>query len=154
MAQRLDVQYICLYTDGSAARKVQPVVPLKTMKLPRVKNVKRIVLRIDPIAMAATIMAAVMLVLMVTGVAQLKQEQQLLQQMTSYVEDLRVENAVLEDHFESGYNLDEVERTALALGMVPAEQVRCVTIQAPPAETENAPDSWEQFYIFLAGLFA
>ena len=154
MAQRLDVQYIRLYTDGSAARKVAPVVPLKTMKLPPVKKMKRIVLRIDPVAMAATIMAAIMLVLMVTGVAQLKQEQQQLQQMTSYVEDLRVENALLQNRFESGYDVEEIQRTALALGLVPAEQVRCVTIQAPPAEAEDAPGSWEQFYIFLAGLFA
>ncbi len=154
MAQRLDVQYIRLYTDGSAARKVAPKVPLKTMKLPIVKPMKRITLRLDPVAIAATCMAVVMLVLMVTGVAQLKQEQRQLQQMSSYVEDLRVENALLEDKFQSGYHIEEVERTALALGMVPADQVRQVTLQVPDMETEQEPGSWERFYIFLTGLFA
>ena len=44
MARQLDVQYIRFYTDGSAAHKVAPVAPLKTIKLPKIKKHKRIYL--------------------------------------------------------------------------------------------------------------
>ncbi len=154
MAQRLDVQYIRFYTDGSAARQVQPVAPLKTMKLPKVKKTRRIVIPVDPIAIAGIVMAAVMMVLMVVGVVRLHDQQQQLQQMQSYVADLQVQNALLEDEFHNGYNIDEVEKTALALGLVPQEEVTCVTIKAPVTAEEEEPGSWERFYIFLTGLFA
>ena len=38
MAQRLSVQYVQFYTDGSAARKFAPLAPLKTMKLPKINT--------------------------------------------------------------------------------------------------------------------
>ena len=154
MAQRLDIQYIRLYTDGSAARKVETKMPLKTMKLPRIKNIKKIVLHIDPVAVSATVMAVVMVALMITGTVQLNEKKQQLQQMTSYVDDLRTENAMLSERFENSYNIDEVERTALALGLVPADQVKQVVLRAPENAVENKPSTWEQFYAFLAGLFA
>ncbi len=154
MAQRLDVQYVCFYTDGSAARKVAPTVPLKTIRLPQIKRMKRIVLRVDPVALAGIFVAAVMLVLMVVGVVQLHTARQQLDTMTAYVNNLQMENELLEDTFHRGYDLQEVERTALALGLVPKEQVKHVTVQVPETVTEDAPGTWERFYIFLTGMFA
>lgn len=154
MAQRLDVQYVRFYTDGSAARKVAPVAPLNTIKLPKVKKAKRIVVHIDPVAIAGIFMAAVMLVLMTVGVVQLNIQRQALNEMTAYVEELQTENEILEERFQNGYDIAEIERTALALGLVPEDQVRHVTIQAPEMTVEDEPDAWERFYIFLTGLFA
>ena len=154
MAQRLDVQYVQFYTDGSAARKVAPAAPLKTIRLPKIKKMKPIVLRVDPVAVAGIIVAALMLVLMCVGVAQLNSTRQELHTMRTYVENLRVENELLEDTFQKGYDLEQIERTALALGLVPKEQVKYVTVQVPEAVTEDAPGTWERFYIFLTGLFA
>lgn len=154
MAQRLDVQYVQFYTDGSAARKVAPMAPLKTMKLPEIKKIKRLVLHIDPVAIAGICMAVFMIVLMLVGAAQLSAQRQQLNEMTMYVEDLRVENQILENRFDQRCDLEQIERTALALGMVPEAQVRHVTIPAPDMIEEEAPNSWEQFYIFLTGLFA
>ena len=154
MAQRLDVQYVQFYTDGSAARNVAPLAPLVTMKLPKIKKVKRTVLRIDPIAIAGICMAVLMITLMVVGAVQLTTQRQQLNEMTMYVEDLRIENEVLENRFEQKCDLEQIERTALALGMVPEEQVKHVTISAPDMIEEKTPSGWEQFYIFLTGLFA
>ena len=154
MARQPDVQYIRFYTDGSAARKVAPVAPLKTMKLPKIRKHKKITLHIDPIAIGGIAMAAVMLILMLVGVAQLASAKKELQTMQSYVQTLQQDNVSLEATYEQGYDLKAVEQTALALGLVPKEEVRHVTIRVPRPQVEEEPGAWEQFYTFLTGLFA
>ena len=154
MAQHPDVQYIRFYTDGSAAKKVAPIVPLHTIRLPKIKKHKKLVLRIDPVAICGIIMAAVMLVLMTVGAVQLHNVRKDLETMSGYVETLRQENASLQTTLSEGYNVAEIERTALALGLVPREQVKHVTIELPAEEIESEPNSWDQFYTFLTGLFA
>ena len=147
MAQHPDVQYIRYYTDGSAAKKVAPIVPLHTIRLPKIKKIKKLVLRIDPVAICGIVMAAVMLILMTVGAVQLHSARQELETMSTYVETLQTT-------LSEGYNIAEIERTALALGLVPREQVKHVQVELPAVETEEEPNSWEQFYTFLAGLFA
>ncbi len=154
MAKHPDVQYIRFYTDGSAAKKVAPVAPLHTIRLPQIKLRKKIVLHIDPVAICGIIMAAVMLVLMTVGAVQLQNARKELETMSSYVDVLQQENATLQTTLSNGYNVAEIERTALALGLVPKEQVKHVTIELPAVEQEETPNSWEQFYTFLTGLFA
>ena len=154
MAQHPDIQYIRFYTDGSAAKKVAPIAPLQTIRLPKLKIHKKIVLHIDPVAICGIIMAAVMLVLMTVGALQLQSTRKELETMSSYVDVLQQENETLQTTLSGGYNIAEIERTALALGLVPKEQVKHVAIQVPAMEQEQAPNSWEQFYTFLTGLFA
>lgn len=154
MAQRLDVQYVRFYTDGSAARKVAPLVPLQTAKLPEIKKTKKIVLRIDPVALAGILTAAVMLVLMVVGMTQLKYEQQQLQEMRTYVDDLRSENQLLENTFQQNCDLEQIERTAVAFGFVPKEQVKHIYVHVEEPDVQETPGSWERIYTFLTGLFA
>ena len=154
MAQRVDVRYIQFYTDGSAARKVTPVVPLETIRVPRVKKRKRIVVHIDPVAVLGIAVAAVMLVLMAVGLTQLRNARQELSAMSAYVDTLTEENASLNAAYSEGYDLDQVRTTALALGLVPVDQVRHVTVQVPVSQSEEAPGAWERFYTFLTGLFA
>ncbi len=154
MARQPDVEYIRFYTDGSAARKVAPVAPLKTIKLPKIKKHRRITLHIDPVAIGGIVMAAVMLVLMLVGVAKLVNTKQELQTMQGYVQTLQQENNSLEDTYLQGYDLEAVEQTALALGYVPVEQVKHVTIHVPQVQPEAQPGTWERFYTFLTGLFA
>ena len=155
MAQRTDIQYIRFYTEGSTARKIAPVDLRKTIRLPKIqKKYKRHTLYIDPVAIAGIAMAVVMMVLMLVGVTQLVNTRQQLQTMASYVDTLQQENASLQATYESGYDLEAVEQTALALGLVPKEQVRHVTIRVPSEEVTVQPSPWEQFYTFLTGLFA
>lgn len=154
MARQPDVQYIRFYTDGSAARKVAPVAPLKTIRLPKMKKSRKITLHIDPVAIGGIVMSAVMLVLMLVGVAQLANTRQELQVMQGYVQTLQQENDSLEDTYLQSYDLTAVEQTALALGYVPVEQVKHVTIHVPQVQPEQQPGAWERFYTFLTGLFA
>lgn len=154
MARQLDVQYVRYYTDGSAACKVSVAEPIQTMKLPKVKKQKRILVYVDPVAIAGIIVSVLMLVLMCVGVSQLKQARSHTAAMAAYVETLHAENTALQATYENSYDLEQVEKTALALGMVPMEQVKRITISAPPAEAVEEPGTWERFYTFLTGLFA
>lgn len=153
MARKTEIQYIRLYTDGSAARKLEPVTPWKTARLPKVNRQKRITLRIDPVATVGIVVAVVMLILMAVGVGQLRAAQQQATVMEQYVDTLRNNNQVLQDTYDA-IDLEEIEHMALALGMVPEDQVRHVTMKVPAAQTVEEPGAWESVWTFLAGLFA
>lgn len=154
MAQRLDVRYVSYYTDGSAARKAAPVQPFVTAKLPRVKKQKRIVVHVDPVATAGILLSAVMLVLLIVGAVQLSSTRENAARMEAYVQTLQQENAELTATYESGYDLEDVRKTALALGFVPKDQVKHVTLQLPKTVEKETPGAWERFCTFLTGLFA
>ena len=154
MARQLDVQYVRFYTDGSAARKVATVEPLKQMKMPKTKKQKRIVFHIDPIATMGIVVSVFMLILMAVGVSQLSNAQQRVDTMQTYVDQLETENASLSATYAESYDLQKVEETALALGMVPRDQVQRVSIRVPMVEVEETPGAWDRFYTFLTSLFA
>ena len=154
MARHPNVEYIRLYTDGSAARKVDVAAPIETMRLPRAKKQKRITLRIDPLALTAIAMTVLMAVLMIVGVVQLNVARQETAAMLAYVEDLQAENEELQNYFDTKCDLDDIERTAMALGMVPVDQVTHITVQVSREIVEEQPGAWEKFATFLVGLFA
>jgi len=155
MARYPDIQYIRFSTDGNAARKVEVAAPIKTMRLPCVKpQPKPAVLRVDPLALTAIVMVIVMASLMLIGFLELKAAQQQTVIMQSYVEKLESENAELLTKFESKCKLEEIERTALALGMVPVDQVTHISVQVPRQSTDEHPGAWERLTMFLTGLFA
>lgn len=155
MARRLDVQYIKFYTDGTAARKLEIPSAPKPVRKPRAKKKKQIVLHIDPVAIFGMAVAVVMLVLMLTGMARLKVAQQQTADMEEYVVSLRAENNMLEDSYHNGYDLNEVERMALALGMVPKDQAQRIDIRlAQPEAVQKESSVWENVWTFLTGLFA
>lgn len=153
MARQVDVQYLGGYMYGSAAPKIDMPKPRKTARRRAPKQAKKIVLRIDPLAILGTVVAIVMLVLLAVGYFKLMDARQELAAMDAYVQTLRQENVALQEEYDAGYDLENVEQTALALGMVPVEQVQHITIhvQEPvPAQ----PSKWEQIRLFLVGLFA
>lgn len=154
MAKQIDVRYIRLYTDGSAARKMEVAVPVQQARLPRAKKQKKIVLYIDPVAVLGIVTAVVMLIVMAISSHNFIRAQQKVAVMESYVQELRQENVALRETYEAGYDLQEVERTARALGMIPSQQARHVTVQVEVPQTQVQPNVLEQFYAFLTGLFA
>ena len=154
MAAKVDVRYVSFYTTGSAAKKIVPVMPLKTIKLPRLRKIKPVVLRIDPVAFAGIAMSAILFVLLTVGIFQLQSARQETARLAAYVDTLQVENETLRSEYEAGYDLETVEKTALALGMIPVEEAQRVSIQVQDIETPAKTGAWEGFFTFLAGLFA
>jgi hypothetical protein len=154
MAQRVDVQYIHFYTQGSAARKIQPAVKDQTGALPQIKKRKVQRIYIDPVATLGAVVAICMLVMMVVGISQLRIEQQKTAQMVSYVEQLQAKNTALQAQYEEECDLEAVEKTALALGMIPQQSANHTTITVELPQEETSISLWSQIGTFLTGLFA
>ncbi|MBR2311435.1 MAG: hypothetical protein IKA47_13050 [Oscillospiraceae bacterium] len=154
MAQQLDVRYVNFYCTGSSALKVDTVVPLKTSALPRKTKAKKIILHIDPIALAGIVMAAIMTILLAVGFTQLSQARTQELEMAAYVATLQEENEKLADTFLSECDLERVEEVALALGMVPKEQLQTITVSAAEPVQEEEPGRWQIFWAAIVDLFA
>lgn len=124
MAQKNDILYVNFYTDGSAARKLAPAFPeTQIQKKPRAVRQKKTVIHIDPVSVCSIVVAVALLVMMAVGLSQFQQARAEAQMMENYVQQLTSENEALQAEYEAGVNLDEVEKTALALGMVPKSQL-------------------------------
>lgn len=154
MAKKPAIQYVRYYTDGNAARQVAPRSSVKKTLLPKPRKLKRRNVYIDPVATLGIVVAVCMLVMMAVGIFQFRAAQREVLAMERYVQQLETKNQTLTDTYEAGIDIAEVERSALALGMIPKEQAQQVTIQlsAPPAE--EPVGIWERIGMFLTGLFA
>ena len=156
MAQRMNVEYIRLYTVGSAALKLESAVPeqkFRTKKLPQ--KAKRIKIFVDPVAFLSIAVAACLIVMMFVGFVQLHQARMQADVMETYVQHLEAEHTRLSNEYRSGYNLDQIRQAALEMQMIPAKEAACIRIDIP-AEPEPAEQVtlWERIGTFLTGLFA
>ena len=136
MAQRVDIQYVRYYTPDSTARRVMPsTTPTLNPTRPATKRkIQRIY--VDPVAVLGIVVAVSMLIMMAVGVSQLRAEQENSAAMAEYVERLQVQNQELEEAYASSYDLEEIERAALALGMIPAEEAKHTTITVDTGATK------------------
>lgn len=155
MARQPQVQYINFYTAGSAAyRYEEPVRRKAEVTLPKPRRRKRIILKVDPVAVLGLCVAVVLLVMMICGACSLVSARQQQMQMASYVQTLQNENAKLQEEYEQGYDLEEIYEIATAMGMIPAEQAQHIRISVTEVEAEEELSGWENFCMFLTGLFA
>ena len=156
MARKNEILYVNFYTDGSAARKVAPAFPAaKPRKKDAAQRQEKLLIQVDPVAVCSLVVAVVMLVMMSVGLTSLQNARADMLAMESYVQQLNAENKQLNEEFSQKVDLEEVEKTALALGMVPSEQVQTTSItvsvvQEPVAEVTF----WTQLTAFLTNLFA
>lgn len=155
MARQNQVRYVNFYTAGSAAYKFEPESPQKKkVKLPKPRRQQKLLIYVDPVAVLGIVMAVVMLVMMLVGVVQFCSLQQKNQAMQTYISTLQAENARLQAEYEAGYDLEEIYEIATARGMIPAEQAQRVSIQVSVPQEVEELSAWENFCMFLAGLFA
>lgn len=154
MARRPDVEYIRYYTDGSAARQLEPKVPQKKRPLPKVKQQPQYTVYIQPMAVLGIVLSAVMLVMMIVGSVELHNAQNQKQAMEGYVATLTRENVHDWAEYEESLDLEAIEKSALAIGMIPQSQVKQIFISVPIPEIEEEPSFWEKTVLFLEGLFA
>ena len=158
MAKNTEVRYINYYTSGSAAYKLVPLPEKKEKKvsLPKPKNRRNshILISVDPIAVVGIVVAAVMVLMIASGIVLLANEQRQTQQMQEYVEWLKRENEQLRDTYTSGYDLEVVEKIALSLGMVPGESIQSEIIYVTVPQVPEEPSVWDNLLTFLTGLFA
>ena len=154
MTRKNEILYVNFYTDGSAARKVAPAFP-KSRKKPVAKRQEKVVIRVDPVAMCSLVVAVVMLVMMSVGLTNLQNARADALAMEQYVQHLTAENERLTEEFNQQVDLEAVEKTALALGMVPKAQVQSTPILVNVMQEEVPAETfWSQLTAFLTNLFA
>ena len=156
MALQADVQYVAYPVDGTAAWKVEhnthrtDAAPVYTRR-----RAERKVVVVDPVALCGIILAAVMLIAMVSGLVQYRHALQQTRLMNVYVQQLQQENVQLQQTYEDGYDLDEIMDIAMEAGMVPAENMQRVRIAMPEQQQEDTNMSfWATLSTFLTGIFA
>ncbi|MBQ7341041.1 MAG: hypothetical protein IJW41_02605 [Oscillospiraceae bacterium] len=151
---QMKVQYIRYSTDGSAARKPLPAfAPWQAKAALKIFTQKRIRVYVDPVAILGIAVAVCMLVMMAVGMFRLQSVRQEAAELQSYVTQLSAENKALENEYEGGYDLQNVEQTALALGMVPSEEIQRISVTLPETQVQQMSFA-QRIGNFLAGLFA
>ncbi len=156
MARQPEIQYINAYVSGSMAYQLeaQPVRKKKKVRLPKARREKKLVVALDPVALCGIMVAVVMLVLLFAGFFRLRYARQEAYVLQNYVSTLEQQNQKLHDTYTSGYDLEEIERIALAMGMVPSYQVPNIPVEVVVPHEAPEPTAWESFCAFLTGLFA
>lgn len=138
MAQKPEIQYIRYYVDGTAARKPEPQLPRRSQKpLPRKKRRPRYVVKVQPLAVLGIVLAVVLLGVMISGIFDFLDAREALAQLQQDVQDQRSYNAQLREKYEQDIDLEEIRRAALALGMVPEDQVRHISISVSKTQPEQ-----------------
>ena len=161
MARKADIQYVHhYYTAGTAAKKVAVKAERKKKPLPLFEPLmmaepdQKIVVKIDPLSVAATLVAAVLVVMMVVSLFQYSAAYQRNVELQEYVYALSDENIRLEQKYKSGFDLAEIEAQALALGMIPIEEAQTIQVDTSVPARRAEPTRWERLQLFMSGLFA
>lgn len=156
MERQPQIQYINAYVSGNIAYQMETMPKRRQVSLPKQKkrSGKKIVLRIDPVAIGGIAIAMVMLVLLSVGFVRLQTARAEAAALESYVLSLQEKNDRLYNEYSSGYDLEEIEKIALAMGMVPSSQVSHISVGVSVPQQEAEPTAWENFCAFLTGLFA
>ncbi len=159
MARKPDIQYVGqFYVPGSEARQLElkPQQKPSGFKAPKFLRQEKVEILVDPVALASIVVAVVMLVLMVASIFQYVSAVQAYESMQEYIVELRDDNARLNhDYRTSGdYDLEYVEKTALALGYMPADQAEHIRVNVELPQTEAEPTVWDDIRWFFRSLFA
>ena len=162
MARKADIQYVHhYYTAGTAAKKVAVEAEPKQKKpLPLFEPLmmaepdQKVVVKIDPLSVAATLVAVVLVVMMVVSLFQYSAAYQRNVELQEYVYALSDENVRLEQEYKSGFDLAEIEAQALALGMIPIEEAQTIQVDTSVPARAAEPTRWERLQLFMSELLA
>ena len=157
MARKPDIQYVTqFYSYGSEAKvlELKPAKKKQKATLPKAVPQQKIQLRFDPVAWAGILTAVVLVVLMALSVQSYLDACAEYEAMTGYVISQQNTNVLRRQEYAASYDAEDIREKALALGMIPAEEVMVYTINPVIPEMEPKTPWWEDISWFLKGLFA
>ncbi len=155
MAMQPEVRYINAYVSGTAACQPEKKPQKKSaVSLPKPKRQQKWLIQVDAVAVGGILAAMVLSVMLIVGLVQMNNAKEEAQMYREYAISLKEENRELKDTYTSGYDPEEIRNIALAMGMVPVEEVPHIQMQLVAPETEVQPTAWESFWAFMVGLFA
>lgn len=152
-----DIEYIeKYYSYGSEAKVVElkPVYRKPKTQLPKPKKEPITTVSVDPVALCGLVVAVVMLLVMISGIIQFNLACQEHAALRSQLTALQDENVRLNHDYHTGYDLEDVKAQALAIGMVPVEQVKTIHVDVVVPVREADPTFWDDLVWFITGLFA
>ena len=157
MNQKPKIQYVGqFYVHGSEARALQLQEQKRQAKtklpIARIQKIEKIY--VDPVALAGIAVAVVMLVTMVLVAVQLNRDWDQYEQVSSYVSELKKENARKNHAYRLSYDLADIETKALAMGLVPRSELETVVVSVTVPEKVPQMTRMEEIRFFLEGLFA
>ena len=158
MVQKPKIQYVGqFYVHGSEARALELEQQQKQKKaktrLPLAQLEKIEKVYIDPVALAGIAVAVIMLITMVVGAVQIRDDWKEYETVANYVSYLHRENARLTHEYRSSYDLDEIEMKALALGMVPKSELEVITVTVTVPQPEPEVTLEDKILRFWYGLW-
>ena len=156
MARSNDIQYIRYYTPGSAATKVElpKIAKKQPVSKPKAEKAKTPVVQLDGLAAVGIVVAAVMLLCMLMGFAQVCSLNRQVQDLEVYISQLEVQQENLQAEYDHGYDLEQVRLAAQSMGLVPVDQVQHITVDLPETETVAEQTWWEGFLETIKDFFA
>ena len=151
-----NIEYIQKFYSPGTEAKVLELKPVyakpEKPALPKREKEPVTTLCIDPIAFCGLMVAVVMLVVMAAGLIQFNVVCEDHAVMSGYVNSLREENILMTHQFNAGHTLDEVQTTALALGMIPVEEAQTIRVNVVTPQRQPEPTWWDNVVWFLSGL--
>ena len=157
MNQKPKIQYVGqFYVHGSEARQLQLQEQKRQAKtklpLARIQKIEKIY--VDPVALAGIAVAVVMLVTMVLGAIQIKQDWDQYERVSAYVSELKRENARISHAYRASYDLEDIKSKALAMGLVPKSELQTMSVTVTVPKPEPELTRLQEIEYFLEGLFA
>ena len=155
MVQKPEIQYVGqFYVHGSEARETAARESRRKSGylLPAVRPNREHRIYVDPVALCAMAVAVVMLVALALGAVRISESWHEYDAMERYLSELKKENSRLEQDYRSGYDLEEIRASALAIGMVPASEVKVIPVRVTLPEPEPERSVWQEVTDFLREL--
>ena len=157
MVQKPEIQYIGqFYVYGSEAREAALAQSQRKSRymLPEIRPRQEQRIYVDPVALCALVVAVMMLAALALGAVQISESWREYDAMEQYLMDLKKQNSQLEHEYREGFDIEEIESAALALGMIPATEAKVIGVKVTVPEPASEPTAWDEIVWFLKGLFA
>ena len=153
-----NIEYIQRYYSYGSEAKVVEFKPVrqKEEKLQPPKRQKEPVttICIDPIAFCGMMVAVVMLVVMLAGMVQYGVIREDHAVMENYVSQLREDSILLQHQYNAGFDMEEMDTTARALGMIPISEAKTISMHVEVPVRPEKPGFFDDVIWFFSGLFA
>lgn len=154
MAKKDEIQYVRYYEYGTTVRRLDPLPRRKSRPLPEPKPAaKPKPVLIDPVAVFGTAVAVVMLLCMLIGFLQVNQGNRDIHTMEQYISSIQADHYTLEKEYQAGYDIEEIQTAAEAMGLVPVEQVRHIRVSIPEPEVVEKLPWWQSLWNDFRAMF-
>jgi len=156
MNQKPKIQYVGqFYVHGSEAKKLE-LQQQRTARfrqpIEKLQKIEKIY--VDPVALVGIAVAVVMLVTMVLGALQIRNDWAEYNAVSSYVSWLKEQKAEKQIAYRKAYDLEDITTKAHALGLVPKSEVKTMTVTVVLPEPEPEVSRLDEIKGFLEDMFA